>query len=325
MQIKLKNKNRWLVVLLMLSFASCERWSRAAKNHYGEVECDEIDVASRLPGRIKSILVRPGKKVKKGEPLIEFEDDILAIKKQSALATISAAESQQQISEDAVRPEMKSQLQNAANAAKKQMDFAKSSLERTKELLKEGAVAQQTVDEVEMKYKSLVENYGAATSAVAFASNGARKEVKATAQALVDTAKARLAEIESFEKDMTLKSPVDADVLLVMSHEGELVPMGYPVVTLLKSDVSWITLNVREDELHDFTMDRKIEVEFPALQNKRFETQVKYISAMANFATRTNTAERSSFDLKTFEVRLEFPQVPEGMRPGMSAKIVKFL
>ncbi|MEI6397657.1 MAG: efflux RND transporter periplasmic adaptor subunit, partial [Pseudomonadota bacterium] len=266
-----------IILMGLVSLSGCDWLSRANKDHYGEVSCEEIDVASRLPGRIKQILVKPGQRVKKGDPLIEFEDDILVIKKQAALATISAAENQQAISENAVRPEMKTQMQSAASAAKKQMEFAKSSLERTKELLKEGAVAQQTVDEVEMKYKSLVENYTAANAALDMATGGARKEVKATAAALVEQAKARLAEIESFEKDMSLKSPVDADILQVMSHEGELVPMGYPVVTLLKSDQSWVSMNVRENDLKPFTMNRKVEVEIPALENKRFEAQVKYI------------------------------------------------
>jgi len=313
----------FLATFCLLSTA-CERFSKASRFHYGEIDCDEIDVASRLPGRIKKVLVHPGQKVKKGDPLIEFEDDILAIKKQAALSRIAAAESQQKMSEDAFRPEVKAQLSSAAKAAKQQMDFARTSLERTKELFKEGAVAQQTVDEVEMKYKSLIENYNAAMSAVQLSNNGARKEVRVTTEALVEQARSRLAEIESFEKDMTLKSPVDADVQAIMSHEGELVPMGYPVVTLQKTERAWVALNIREEDLSLFPMDRKIEVEIPGLSGQKVETEVKFISAMANFASRNQTAERSSVDLKTFEVRLNFPKTPDGVRPGMTARVVKF-
>ena len=311
-----------LTGVIICAVSGCERWSKAHHDYYGEIVSEEIDAASRLPGRISKILVRPGQYVKKGDPLIEFEDDILAIKKKAAQATIVAAESQQNVAEHAVRPEVKAQLNSAVAAAKKQMDFAKTSLERTRELLHEGAIAQQTVDETEMKYKSLAENYNAALAALELAGNGARKETKTTAAALVDQAKARLEEIESFEKEMTLGAPSDGEVMEVLNHEGELVPMGYPVVTLVKLADSWVTLNVRETDLKDFPMERRAEVEIPAL-GRQLLAQVKYIGAMANFATKTTTAERSSFDLKTFEVRLDLTDKPEGIRPGMSARVVK--
>ena len=313
-----------LTVLCASTLLACERWSKARHDFYGEVVSREIDAASRLPGRIRKILVRPGQIVRRGDPLIEFEDDIFAIKKKAALATIAAAEGTRNIAENAVRPEVKAQLNSAVSAAKKQMDFARTSLERTHELLREGAVAQQTVDEVDMKYRSLVENYNAATSALELATNGTRKETRTTAAAVVEQAKARLEEIESFEKEMTLKAPSDGEVAEVLNHEGELVPMGYPVVTLVQLGDSWVALNVHEKDLSEFKMERRAEVEIPAL-GRQVLTQVKFISAMANVASKTTTAERSSFDLKTFEVHLDLTDHPEGVRPGMSARVVRFL
>ncbi len=302
-----------------LALPACEQASKARHDIYGEIDADEIDVASRLPGRIRSIPVREGQTVKAGDVLVAFEDDMMVIKKQAATATIAAAQSKQAIAQDAVRPEEKQQLQAAADAAAQQLDFAKKTLARTAVLLKEGAVAQQTYEEVQMKYQGAVAQHDAATAKLRMANAGARAEEKAGANALLDQAKAMLAEVDAYEKDLSLKAPADGIVYKILNHEGELVPTGYPVVTLLKTDQAWITINLPETRLRELPQDSVTSVEVPALGDKQLSGKVTYIAAMANFAAKTFTQDRSSFDLKTFEVRVALDGKPEGLRPGMTA------
>ena len=312
-----------LLGLFYLGLGGCTQRSKAAHNIFGEVDAEEIDVASRLPGRVKHILVQPGQRVKAGDVLVEFEDDVLNIKKQGAQAAIVAAEKQRDLLNDAVRPEAKSQLAAAAAAAKKQMEFAKTSLDRTRALLSEGAVAQQLVDEVEMKYQTATQAYRVATSGVDMAKTGARGETKATADAVVEQAKSLLAEIEAFEKDMSLKAPVDAEVGEILDHEGELVPMGYPVVTLVRLDKPWIVVSVPEAALAKYPMGRETSVQVPAFGNTPIKVKVSRIAAMADYATQNHVQDRGNFDLKTFEVRLDVENPPAGLRPGMTAILAK--
>lgn len=309
------------VTTLLLVLAACTQSSQAKKKIYGAIEATEIDVSSRVPARVKRVLVKPGQKVKAGDLLLEFEDDVIAAKRKQAEAVIAAAESKKSIANDAVRPEEKEQLQAAVGAAKKQMDFAKLSVDRARNAFKEGAISQQQLDEAQVKYQSLVENYRATTAKQRMAQMGARPEERAGAEALLDQAKNALAEVQSYSKDISLTAPIDGEVFQILNREGELVPTGYPVVTLIKTNDLWVTFNVPETSLDKaFRMGSPISIEIPALKGKKVKATVTYISPLAGFATQVSTQDRGTFDLKTFEIHAELPNnLPEEIRPGMTA------
>lgn len=315
-----------LFIFAIVAVSGCTQKSKALKNIYGQIETDEIDVASRVPARVKKILVKAGQKVKAGETLVVFEDDVISAKRRQAEAMVAAAKSKQGIANDAVRPEEKEQLKAGVEAARKQMQFAKSSLERAKNAFKEGAIAQQNLDEVEFKYQASLENYNALLAKQRMANVGARVEEKAGAEALVHQAENALAEAQSYAKDIELVSPIDGEVFQLLSHEGELVPAGYPVVTLLKLPEVWVTFQIPEDSLKNFPMNQKVKVVIPALGDKALEGNVSYMAPMAGFAVKTTTQDRGTFDLKTFELRVSFPTPPGedvALRPGMTALVTR--
>lgn len=308
----------WLM-LPLLTVLACHQDSKSIHRVIGEIDADEIDVASRLPGRVRALAIAPGQRVTAGDVLVEFEDDVMAAKKKGALATIAAAESKNAIANDAVRPEEKRQLQAAVDAAQEQKRFAQKSLARTRDLLREGAVSQQMLDEVETKARAATEAYRAAVAKMDMAQVGARPEEKAGAQALVDQAKTLLAEVEAYEKDLRLTAPIDGEVVMVLSHEGELVPTGYPVVTLLKIANPWVVARIPEENLMDFGKDRAVSVHLPAIPDSSLHGTVTYVSPLAGFAQRSQTQDRGTLDLKTFEIRVTLQSVPPGLRPGMTA------
>lgn len=308
---------------LAVGLLSCTQNSKSTKTLYGQVEVDEVDVSSRIPARIAKILVQAGQRVKAGDPLVEFEDDVIGAKRKQAEAMMAAAESKKNIAQNAVRPEEKEQLKAAVTAAKKQMQFAKASLDRVRAAFTEGAVSQQNVDEVEFKYQASLENYKAAEAKQRMANVGARPEEKAGAEALVEQAKSALLEVDAYKKDMTLTSPVDGEVYQVLNHEGELVPAGYPVVTLLKMDKPWVSFYVPETRLASFPMGQKVQVALPALSGQKALTEVSFISPAAGFANITSTQDRGTFDIKTFELRLTLRDPVSQLRPGMTAIILE--
>lgn len=313
----------FLALLVLSCIASCTQDSAMKRNIFGEVDADETDVASRLPGRIAKVLVQPGQVVKAGEVLIQFEDDIMAAKRRGAEATIAAAESKQAIANDAVRPEEKQQLIAAVSAAKKQMDFAKQSLDRMKSLVKDGAVAQQQVDEVQFKYDAAYEQWNAASAKLKLANIGARKEERAGAAALVEQAKTVLMEVNAYDKDMQLRAPIDGEVAKILGKEGELFPAGYPVVTIVKLGQPWVTMRMAEDQLAQFPKESKVKVAIPGVGGRELDGSITYISSMPGFATRSFTQDRAQYDIKTFELRVTLNGDLKDVRPGMTAIIKK--
>lgn len=313
---------RWLfVAMAVLAVASCTQNSKAKRNIYGQVETQEIDVASRVAARVKRVAVQAGQRVKAGDVLVEFEDDIIAAKRKQAEAMLQAAESKKEIALDAVRPEEKEQLKAAVGAARKQMEFARSSFNRAKNAFKEGAISQQNLDEIEFKYQSAVEAYNAAAAKQRMGAAGAREEEKLGASALVHQAENAVAEVAAFSKDMTLTAPIDGEVFQVLNHEGELVPAGYPVVTLLKMSETYVTFNLPETRLKEFPMGKPVKVTIPA-SGLDLKGEIYFVSPMAGFANQVSTQDRGVFEVKTFEVRAHLSaDAAEKLRPGMTALI----
>jgi HlyD family secretion protein len=282
---------------------------------------DEVDLASRVSARVKRVAVQLGQTVKAGDLLVEFEDDIIAAKRKQAEAMTQAAKSRSDIAEDAVRPEEKTQIKSAVIAAKKQMQLAKSSFERAKLAFQEGAISQQALDEVEFKFQAATENYNATAAKEKMAKVGARPEEKMGAQALLSQAQNALAEVDAYVKDMSLTSPIDGEVFQILNHEGELVPAGYPVVTLLKTSNKWVAFHASETQLKNFGMGQPLTLEVPSLDNVVLKGQVSFISPMATFANRTQTQDRGAVDLKTFELRANISDSNPKLRPGMTVFI----
>ena len=49
--------------------------------------------------------------------------------------------------------------------------------------------------------------------------------------------------------------------------------------------------------------------------------EITYVSAMASFAAWKPTNQQNNYDLKTFEIRARSKEIPDNIRPGMTAVI----
>ena len=87
-------------------------------------------------------------------------------------------------------------------------------------------------------------------------------------------------------------------------------------------DDMWVTFNVREDFLKDFTVGGEITAYIPALE-KECNFQGHIHERFGNLCSMEATKTTGQFDLKTFEVKAKPVQTVENLRPGMSAIIEK--
>jgi len=65
----------------------------------GEVECREVDVAAKVPGRLSEVKAEEGMKVKKGDLLAIFGDPDMALKTRQAYQGLKAAQRDQELAE----------------------------------------------------------------------------------------------------------------------------------------------------------------------------------------------------------------------------------
>lgn len=287
----------------------------------GEVEASEYRVSGKVPGRVEELYVKEGSIVHKGDTVVFIDSPEVKAKLAQANAAKDAAAAQKRKALNGARQEMITSAYELWQQAIVQKDVMEKSFNRVSRLYEQKVISAQKYDETKAKYDAAAAQEKAAKSQYDMAVNGARKEDKDAAEALVDAANAALQEVESYLGELYLTSPADGIVSETYPKPGELIGQGSPIITVTDLSDIWFTFNVREDYLHGMKQGDKITVKIPALDNKEYTATVTYISVLASYATWKATKETDMYDAKTFEVRAVPDNATDDMRPGMTAII----
>ena len=195
----------------------------------GALESDEVDVSSKLPGRIAKMLVEEGDQVKAGQVVAVLEAEEIDAKQDQANAGVRASEvlegqaglaadlenrkandqvgqaqagvlaakaalgmAKQKLAaiQSGARPQEIEQVEQALAAAQAQFETATKTYNRVNSLAKEGVVSQQKADEVEMTYRSAQAQLAGTKAKLDLVKEGARKEEIEAARQQVEQAKA---------------------------------------------------------------------------------------------------------------------------------------
>jgi len=285
----------------------------------GEADASEVRISGKVPGRIKEFKGEEGSLVKVGDTLVIIDSPELTAKLEQANAAENAAQAQNKKAIKGARKEMILGAYEMWQKALVGVNIAKKTNDRVQRLFDKGVVPAQKRDEAEAQYQASVATSNAAKSQYTMAMNGAEKEDKEAALALVDRAKGAVNEVESYLKETTLVSPIDGEITEIYPKRGELVGTGAPIMSIVDLNDMWFTFNVREDLLGGLKMGKTFKVRVPALNSKVIEVKVNYIKALASYATWKATKTTGQFDVKTFEVRARPTSKVIDLRPGMTA------
>jgi HlyD family secretion protein len=299
-----------------MSVSACPQ--RQERVLHGQVEFDEIDLASRLSSRVKEIKVELGDMVVKDQVLLVLDDDLIAIRNERAQATLEQATLQKKMTDTATRREELSQLVAAEKMARSQWDFARQSLKRARILFEKGAIASQQWEEIVAKEKAARSQHEMAQARLEAGRNGARDEQKAIAAANLVQAETGLAEVSAYHKDLQLSAAGESIVHAIHARAGELVPQGFPIVTLLDHQHPRLSFYVSEERLGAFRQGEIYSVRIPALNQAEIKAQLVRIQVLPAVLTQLVTEDRASRDIRSFE--LTFKPVESGapLQPGMS-------
>lgn len=288
----------------------------------GEAEATEYRVSGKLPGRIVQYYGEEGDKVTKGDTLVFIDSPEVRAKLAQATAAKSAAEAQNRKAINGARKEQIAGAYEMWQKAKAGEDIMQKSFERVQHLYDKGVISAQKRDEAEAQYKAAVATAKAAESQYTMALNGAQKEDKDAALALVERAEGAVSEVEAYMTDLYLTAPASGEITERFPKQGELVGTGAPIMTITDLDDMWFSFNVREDLLGDLAVGKTVSLSIPALGDKNYKAKVTFMNVMASYATWRATKASGQFDAKTFEVRMRPVEKIPNLRPGMSAIIV---
>ena len=289
----------------------------------GQVEVDEIRIAGKVPGRIAEFLVEEGQSVKEGDTLVRIYSPEVLAKLEQAEAAKAAAEAQNQKAIAGARKEQKEGAYELWQKAKAGLEVAEKSFARVERLFKEGVVPAQKYDEVLAQLKAMQATERAARSQYDMAINGAQREDKMAAQALVARASGAISEVDAYMKESALLAPSAGTISEIFPHKGELVGTGAPIMNIADYTATRVLCAVREDKLAKIKHGSKLKATVPALGDKAIELSVVKMKDMGSYATWKATKPRDEYDLRTFELTLKPTASIEGLLPGMTVVLDK--
>lgn len=323
--MKIQKSHILLAIPIIIIFTALVFWASGVNDSdnykLGIVEIDEVDVASKIPGRIESFYVKEGDKVAKGDVLARLESKEIDAKVGQATGAMNAAKSKLEMVMKGARDEEKLATEKLYMQAKHQFEFVNKTKERFNNLLKDSVISIQEYDEIEFKYLAAKDQMEAAEAKYNMVMKGARDEEKSAVEGLFQQAENAYNEAMAYYSELELKSPIDGEVSNKIADIGEIVASGYPVFTIINPKEYYVVLQVREDELDNIKLGSSFSGTVTALGNERFDFKVVYISPMGDFATWKPTNQKGDFDLKTFEVHLRSDEAISNIRPGMTVRI----
>ena len=284
----------------------------------GQADVTEYRVSSKVPGRILRYYVREGDHVKAGDTLALLEAPDVTAKYDQACAAEAAAQAQREKADKGARQEQKQAAFEMWQKAKAGLAIAEKSYQRVKNLYDQGVMTAQKLDEATAQRDAARATERAARAQYDMARNGAEREDKQAAAALVARAQGAVAEVKSYVDETVLTALADGEVTEIFPQVGELVGTGAPIMNVAMMNDMWVSFNVREDRLALFSVGKVIDATVPALDGRAVRLKVYAMKDLGSYAAWKATKTTGQFDMKTFEVKAAPVAPVAGLRPGMS-------
>jgi HlyD family secretion protein len=318
---------------LLLSVAGCGSKSSDKDDNvtWGRADAKEIDVNSKISGRVVELLVKEGDHVKAGQVIAHIDKRDLEAQKDQLNAAIEALQAQQtQASattsmQSGTSSSALSQAQAARDKARADLALCESDYQRYSDLVESGAVSRQVYEQYATKYNVAQAAYAQADSAVAQASSGlmvtsVNQAGESAVAKKIAQAEAQLEQLEVSLDETEIKAPFDGVITKKYIEEGSMISTGTPLVAVQDPEDNWVDIKVPETQLGDFKVDQ--DVELLARDGKTKVTgTITDISKKAEYATQRATSERGDeSDIVSFNVKIQV-NAPE-LRPGMRFRLV---
>jgi len=257
----------------------------------GRIEATEIDVATKLAGRVQDIRVGEGAFVKSGQVLatmqvqeLDAQRDEARAQHQRALSAVAGAEAQV-----TARRSDKLAAEAQVGQRESELDAAQRRLARSATLSKEGASSEQELDDDRARVHSSQAALRASSAQVIAAGaavNAAQAQV-AGARFGVTAAEATLARIEVQIGDNALTAPRDGRVQYRIAQPGEVLAAGGKVLNLVDLSDVYMTFFVAEAAAGGLPLGSEVHLVLDAAPKTMIPAKVSFVDSTAQFTPKT--------------------------------------
>ncbi len=282
----------------------------------------KINVNSKVTGRLAWIGVEKGDKVKEGQVVVRLEDQEFRAQYEQAKGAVEAARAMLQQLQNGSRPEEIQQAQHNLEEARATAANDKITLDRTRDLVGQGVLSKQALDDATAKYEADQQRVNALQQAYTLAKIGPRPEEIARAKGSLLQAEGQMDYARSQLDATVIRAPVSGTILERKAEKGELItaqfasgaeggPQG-SVVALADLNDLQVELDIAQDDFARLGPRQKASVSVDAFPDRKYEGVIAEISPEANRQK------------ATVQIKVQILNPDEYLRPEMNAT-VKFL
>lgn len=347
---------RWAAIVIVLGIAlttlGMKSWFGRDNSltASGTLEARNINVGSKVGGRVARINVLEGDHVQPGQVILTFEDSELSGRLLTAQGRFEEAKANYEKMQHGSRPEDIAEARGTAayqqhfadtyradvERAQADLTNAEVNYRRAQQLARDGVVSKQFLDDADNRYKSaqaslasyqhaVVASQGTVAASEAVkkrTEHGFRREDIAVAKAQMVAAEGDLKQAESQWNEREVKSPTNAVVEVMDIRPGDLLPANTTVAKLLESDQLYVVVYVPQGLIGRVHLGQDAEVRVDAF-DKPFHAKVEQIRQQAEFLPR-NVQTKEEREHEVVGVKLRVENLDSRLRAGINAD-VKFL
>lgn len=295
----------------------------------GRIEATEVDVATKLGGRVAAIYVEEGDYVEAGQLLASMDTQVLEAQLSQAKAQLRAAKNAIQTAnaQVALRESEKTTAESVVAQRQAELSAAQKRYTRTQALVRSNAVPRQQLDDHLAALQSAQAALAASRSQVSSAEAGiaAAQSQVIEAQSAEEAAQASVARLQVDIEDSQLKAPRAGRVQYRISQPGEVLGAGGKVLSLVDLSDVYMTFFLPERQAGRVALGTDARLVIDAAPEYVIPARITYVASVAQFTPKTvetaSEREKLMFRVKARIdpelLRKHLAQVKTGV-PGMA-------
>ncbi len=256
----------------------------------GRIEATEVDIATKLGGRVEEILVGEGDFVKAGEPLARMQITSLQAQYEEAVAGKDRAVHNVAASKAQVALRQSDHAAALAVVAQREadLDAAQRRLARSETLTREGASSAQELDDDRARVRR---TSGAESRTGAGCCRAGRHYRRPGtghgADSAVVAAQATVQRVAAELDDSTLLAPRDGRVQFRLAQPGEVLGAGGKVLNLVDLADVYMSFFLPETVAGRVALGSEVRIVLDAAPQFVIPAKVSFVSATAQFTPKT--------------------------------------
>jgi HlyD family secretion protein len=270
-----------LIAVAALALGACEKRDNNAWQGY--IEGEFVMLASPYAGQLQKLYVHRGDQVAAGKPVFALEQDAERAARAEAEERMKSARARLENVRAPRRPPEVTALREQVNQARAAEEFSRSQLAREEELMKKGYTTRPRLDEARAAHARDLARIKEAEAQLknALMPLGREGERDAASGELA-AAKAALAQAAWRLEQKSVAAPVSGLVQDTFFVEGEWVPAGRPVASLLPPGNVKARFYVPESIVGGIQIGRPAEIRCDGCPAP-IQAQVSFVSAQAEY------------------------------------------